>query len=511
MKKLAKRLIIVCLIVMATAMSISEGVQAGVRDIIIDNASFAEKIDKTIWNVPEDGVVSEDNKLVFLKESSTYTRIIAKQRMEKDASFENLFTADITMIPQTIPEGENFIFAFGLSSVEAISGEAGNVEILLGNNGSAMTVGVMEYGEDGNENVLLSAKNCGISLSRKICLSVTASMTGELSVKVNGNNIFDGKFSVSGEGRVGFLQTGGCAVSISDMNIVAQSYDRPENCNVNETFDNGTMNVNTLTSKLINTTNYYPSVCEVMEYNGNSVLMFKNCGLAYISTQYQYSNFELTFDLPYIQSDNEVAEDGAILEQRSNWFGVSFGDELIHYSDGGYVNSPEMLTFGTDSSVVASVAQLGYRDDSHLFFDKERASTFRVSVIDTNVTVEVKWKDEATFTTLLSYRIGNETPTGYIHIWSGNPSNFAIDNIQIINKDESPNLIDVEYKSGLIEAPEDYDYEPIQATMKEEGKKQGFNWYYLIPAAAFLGIAAIGVCVVIKNTRGKKVKGGENE
>ena len=131
-----------------------------------------------------------------------------------------------------------------------------------------------------------------------------------------------------------------------------------------------------------------------------------------------------------------------------------------------------------------------------------------VSVIDSVVTVKIKWIEEKGFTEILRYELSGETPLGYVHIWTtGNNSNFAIDNLSIKNKDENPQLIDVDYKSALIEKPADFKYEPMSAKYMEREQEKEISPYLLIPFVALICVFAFLVNGLIqKKIASRKVE-----
>ena len=128
--------------------------------------------------------------------------------------------------------------------------------------------------------------------------------------------------------------------------------------------------------------------------------------------------------------------------------------------------------------------------------------------------LSLKWKNENEYTTIASYTTGGKTPLGYIHIWAHGPSNFALDNIKILNKDKNPNLADPKFCSSVINKPADFNY---QETGNEASPPagapgntlHGFNCYLLIPISA--GASAIIVCIgiAIYRLRGKRAKEGD--
>ena len=130
-------------------------------------------------------------------------------------------------------------------------------------------------------------------------------------------------------------------------------------------------------------------------------------------------------------------------------------------------------------------------------------------MIDSVVTVGMKWIDEDVFTEIMRYQVSKKTPTGYVHIWTtASVANMSIDNLSIVNKDDNPNLVEVEYASGLVTAPKDFDYKPLECVYEETGEN-GWSPYVLIPAVAAI-CAVVFVIAMFVKTR-KERRGGDND
>ena len=298
-------------------------VQAGTMTTAIGEESYKKEIDNTVWNNPDGDVTVKSGQLVFPNDSTETTRLISKASVVRSEQLEEVFDAQFTMRFSKLPKGKKFIFAMGLSSIESLPGDQGNLEIAFANDGG-LTVQVSEYTDVDASKILIKKKNCGSIGNATV--SVSFSSAGKLTLKVNGSVIGTCKPSVTGEGSVGFLQTGKCGVQISDMKIDMYKYDRPENSNIFEDFESGDFNLSLFSAKMTYATpEYYPSTMRIEDYNGSKVLMFRNVGSGYLVTKQQYSNFELTFDLPYIQTVEEKDKEGNMITPICDSFGVSFG------------------------------------------------------------------------------------------------------------------------------------------------------------------------------------------
>lgn len=482
-------------------------VMAGASDIVIDNTSFENAIDTSKWNVPNGDVTVEAGKLIFSKESTEDTKLITMEAAKICDYNDELFHANYTLKLKSIAEGQKFIAGFSLEDVESSVGEAESLEIAFTKE-NGLRVSVATYDENGEKNMLVDAKSCNLRENVAFKLTVTATKDMGLSIMVNNQKLYDAKTTIDLAGRMGFLQTGSCEVEISDANFISHEYDRPENTNIVEDFENGTINYNTLTSKMVSNAKSYPNGIQVEEYQGSNVLMFRSVAMGYLGTKHTYSNFEISFDIPFMQHKTEFSEDGQILAIQHSAFVVGIGDDAPGYDkQHGYLSSAEGVVFS--STEVASLNKLAPAvklADKNLFDeDKNEGYSVKISVIDAEVTVYVKALSASQYEKIMQYKLGNATPTGYIHFFANGQTNFAIDNLKIENKDQDAKVIDVEYKESLLTGTEDWKYEPKEAVYLEtENAGKDFD-IALIPA--FTGIASVimvAVCFVV--TRRKKTE-----
>ena len=110
-------------------------VSAGSSNVVVDNASFAEKLDEKKWNAPNDDVLVQDGKIIFSNESSGETRLITKGAATATGYHQELFRADYTLQLKSISEGQKFLAAFGLETPESYYEESGNLELTFEDKG----------------------------------------------------------------------------------------------------------------------------------------------------------------------------------------------------------------------------------------------------------------------------------------------------------------------------------------------------------------------------------------
>ena len=491
---------IACMLLAAALLSVSALTPMETKAGNSENLFDGETLATSDWNNPEQDVVVEEQKLIFPEESTDYTRFIAKSPAKIEELSSVLVTLSANVKFSKLPQGKSFILAFGMSSIESVPGEAGNIEIAFTNNGG-IKAGITIYDEDGTAQVIAAPKSCGVSLNKEANIKAEITADKKIHLTVNGSIVCSGTLPVSGEGRFGFLQTGGCAAIVSDIALVHYEYARPENTNISEDFEDGAMDVSKLTAKMLWTALGAPMGQYITNYNGNQVLMHVNTGCAYLGTLYQYSNFEMTFDVPYVGVVKEFNEDGTSRKLGFNKLLVTLGGERADWDASSWDLSAEIVVLENGTVYSNSSKEMNTATLEKNPFAEGKPFSMQVKMVDSVMTVGIKWLEEENFQTVLQYKLKGGTPTGYLHIWAPQAANFAIDNLKITNLDESPKVIETEYISGKIEVPKDYVLEKSERVYADK-KQEGTNWYLFIPVTAGVGVSALVITVLL--TRGKK-------
>ena len=471
--------------------------------ILADN-----NLNQSAWYFTDSNVVSKDGSLIIPADTSTAnTKIIAKDVSVLDTAVEEMTAVNMEMSLTKLPKGQQFILGFGLSSIEANSKDIGNVEMVITNNGG-LKFGIEAYTEAGMETIL-NPTNCGISMNQKFTLEAIITSESILQVTVNGKKICDKKLPVSGEGRFGLLQTGECGANISSLSYSCYYYETPENVNISEDFEAGEFNVNTLYSRS-KSNGLVPSAIKIDDYNGSKVLKFQNTGFAYVSTQYKYSNFELSFDMPYFLREAIYDEYGSMIGKPFFHIGISWGSEEYEPDDYTYTYDIDMISLGSEqvksevrNQWTASLSELNVTDTN-----TNNGYSVKLKVVDGHMTLQVKGLTSSEYITVAEtdYEIHR---SGYIYIWSPGNANCAIDNLKITNLDENSNLTEVEYVSSVITA-EDYQLTEEDTTMvfrEEAEEKNTFSGeIFLISCgtgALFLALLGVGISSLLKK-KGKR-------
>ena len=486
-------------------------VSAGKSEIVLDESTIQSEIDSSRWNDPSEQVIAQDGVLVFPSDSTEETKLITKAGVQCNDALDILVSAEANMQFVNLPKDKKFVLAFGLKTIESELGEAGNIEIAFTND-DGVKASVVAYTQEGECVELVSAKSCGAGKQANVNAVITTE--GKLRLTVNEREICNVKLPESGEGRVGFLQTGSCEVKISNVNIKFYKYDNPQNCDISEDFEKGEYNKNLLTSQEVHGSYFDgPSRVCIEEYEGSQVYMVYNAGANYLGTMYKYSNFEISFDVPQLIRADQEDEDGNIVRGKSAAFGVAFGGAGTDFQTWGYTSSADMVLFNQNSSVSSMNNGYATIHPDYPFFSEDctRGFSVKISVIDAVVTAYLKWMDETQYKEVVSYDLKGETPLGTIQIWTTGMGNFAIDNLKIVNKDKNPNLVEVDYASSVIEIPEDYQYEPMKMEyMQEEEEKSEwtFRWYMVVVIVAVVCVVSFITFVVIFRLKNKSRKDG---
>ena len=428
---------------------------AGARKLTSTFLADSGEVNLTEWNVSDENIYVKDSKLIIPADSSTdQTKFISKSVVKQSMAVDKLISVSTAMRITQLPEGEQFILAFGLANIEAESGENGNVEIVFANNGG-IVCSVIAYSDDEAITLVDKAK-CGISVNSKFTLNAAIGSNGNFTVAVNGKNICNKELPVSGQGRFGILQTGSCGAEISELSVVVQSYETPENVNIEEDFEDGEFDASAMSSFVRGSNGCFPSYAKIEDYNGNKVFMFYNAGLGYIGTRYEYSNFEISFDVPYFQYTDIYDEDKRLEVKASGGVCLGFGEQNEAPEGEGYIQDTDFFLLGSTmaQSWLKKTWKVAVEDTN--FVDKENNVGYSVkfTLVDGKGTLQLKGAKDKEYTTVATDYY-EDYAKGYVRIWSSGNSTFAIDNLKITNLDKDGVLVDTDYKSSVITA-EDY-------------------------------------------------------
>ena len=481
-------------------------VNAGASLIVIDNTSFKENINSSVWSDPNGDIIVSNSKIIFSEDNFEESRLISTASIAKSNQYDDLFKSEVELTLKSIPEGKAFAVAYSISSVESTFGDSESVAVVFSNNSNRLAAKAVYFDADGKMEEL-SKSSVAVQYGGKI--TVKTNVTGESNAVVSINNtvVFSGETPTPMTGRVGFMQNGVCKAEISSVYVESYKYDSPENVTIAEDFETGTFNVNKLISYMSSNNYAAPSGLSVKDYNGSKVLLFKNVGMGWLGTTYKYSNFECTFDIPYVLLSNVIDDNGVIVQPKTDGFIFSYGDQSDFYDTWGYETSADAIFFQPFD--VMNFKDFDIKSPLPDIFDpdKNEGYSVKIKVFDTQLTLWVKALNSDNWQELLSYKIGNETPLGYIHIWSVGNTNCAFDNFCVTNLDKDPNIIEVEYDEYHVSGTEDWVYKPMEVIYKKNSSVASvlLSWPMIPVYTLVLAVVSVAVAILIKKKKDKKV------
>ena len=501
-------LLLIALLVITPIVPVQAGTMEKEISLLVDG-----QLNNTDWFDAEGSTYILEDKLVFPADGLESTRVISKSLAQMDTAYKNMVTLNAQIQLAQLPENEKFIVAMGLDSIEALSGEPGNIEIEFTNDGS-LKMGVVYYEENGDANVIAEPKTIGIQTEEIFTLILDADVDGNLDIAINGTVVFALTEVPGLEGRIGFLKTGHCGVNMFGGTVGFTHYDRPHNPNLTEDFETELYNNNLFTTNFISYARY-PAYIAVEEQEGNSTLRFYNTKLGYFGTKYAYSNFELTFDVPHYYRNMIKDENGKLLAAPTMEFLVSVGDDAMDFGGFGYATSVEAIRFTKDTvhglNHDPEKFRVNYVDKGYCNVNTNEGFSVLVRMVDGHLELGMKALDAEKFD-IIARADYEDFRTGYIKIWSVNDGNFEVDNIQITNLDDNANLTDVEFQSAAF-VSEDYDYQPPELVFRPQEQTNtdaddtaSWDWMPVIVAAAVSAVIILSAVVVSAGLKKRKNK-----
>ena len=444
-------------------------------------------------------VTAKDGKAIFGTEAGL-SSLFAKSKIRnlKEYGVPDLFKMSLTLNVKSIAADGKYSVCFGLKNVKDYIGAANSFDVEFTYD-DGFYVGVNYYDENGNQSAVYKKQKFGaLNLGKDISLDVSVTTDNKLTVKINGDAYVSNRSVNDASGYVSFCSEGENSVVLSDAEVISYKYDAPETIDYVETFENG-YNANVFASQ---------SKASPMNPSSLSVedgkLVFKNTAGAYFSTRYQYSNFELTFDISDLYNEAEFNENGEPTKLISNWFGIAFGVDSVDLSADATVPLTSWLQFegvpiystppyGEDHTKpwenpryvtwengnARDVQPMyGANGKSFSLWNKHdvNGNTVNVKFTMTDGLIELYYRldgDEDWGTPYYSYDLGT-VRTGYVRIFTWgdttlNPkglnyqsvANFKIDNFSIKNTDNDAAKKVAEtpgYKSNIRDKTPDFDY-----------------------------------------------------
>ncbi len=440
------------------------------------------------------GVYALDGRAVFpANDGEEDVSLVSKNKIENMITngVADLIKSAAKVRIEKLGDGGKVSFAYGLDSFRKRAGAENSFEVALvrDKEGRGVAVCVTEYRVGGAEINVLDSYQPSIDLEQEFTLSVYSTVNAEITVSLNGKQITSGRrLGVDPTGYVSISSVGDAEFSVSDLDIYGYKYNAPETLDIEENFDNGEYNANLLYSQA---TAGALSPARLSVEDGK--LRFHNTELGYLSTRYQYSNFEMSFDLVDLRREAGVDSDGNTVGI-SSFFGIVFGEETVESSVDSVIRhstwlSLEGIPVDADHSeyypnaryvmwenFVGRPEGIKTMNDFNVWdnsFVKDRVVKLRFTLIDGVVKLYLRFDGECDMPGEEEYYEENcyyefdfgQSKTGYVKLFSYGPAgaecNFTIDNFSVKNMDSESAKNQAAYpgyKSPIVAPTEDFDY-----------------------------------------------------
>ena len=461
------------------------------QQVVTENM-YEDELSNQKWYMTRD-ISHEQGKIVFDAEktnadSKIVSVVLANDLREMD--IDTCISGTITVKVNEALTGE-FYIGFGLERPYSAVNSASAI-CLYDENG---TIGVKVENFKGESIGTVYTAETTYAYSEELVIDFDIFSAGSMYLSVNSTTLLnhDNEKTVYANGYLGFGQSAASSVEIYNAEVRAATYDTPTNTNFTETFDDG-FNSAILYSEGGANGYFTPEsvVCE------DGVLKFNNVTITgYVSTKQEYSNFTMTYDIPHIQREAVVDEQGNVITPATNWMGISIGCPAIKtnssvavaqslffymmpvYSGGNAISYTCVLL--NNYSIVKTASVSGGKNffalENGLDGDgNERCVNLKVQMLDGVLQVFVKYSGEPEnrYGKIFEYNLGY-TPMGFVQIWgygddfnyvqnnmaNGKDSycaNFWIDNLSIENTDKNAKLVEVNFQSSKFPAQDDFLY-----------------------------------------------------
>ncbi len=472
---------------------------AGNSGAKIENGSIFEGDELSIaeWSYAKNsGIALEEyngKKAIAFKTKNVGKIFTSYTAVKTSKDVEDALSIRIGFSVKKLLNDNAFGFVFGSPKLIEKVNATGTTFFYLEKDGDGYKYGLKNYAESGERKYFESTLTS--SQTENLSLKMDVSENGKITLTVNGNVVYhsSAENEVKAEGFLGFVHDGERSlfssetteVYVTDLYIVNNFYDRPENPSISRA-DFSNNEFNTEEWHLRNTA-AAPGGGLFVE---DGVLSYNGSGQnALFGTVHKYSNFDLQYDLFDVKNTATIERNGWV-NSASYWQGVVFGingddisatfarnenrDYLIYFSGGINSQTGERTSGVTSMGFVArgKYVKIQSLPDKFSMFkegftDKVRV---RITVIDGKLTVSLKLVSEFEWTEIYSYEFEDGyTPSGYIAMHGeGNQyvigrsfygaSYFKLDNIQLVNYDAKPSTVRVGFTSNIIKPFADYAY-----------------------------------------------------
>ena len=425
-----------------------------------------------MW-VNDGSVKGEDGAAVWDDDVSESGRLVAMTKL-KDVAADGVSKSLVSEYTLSLGEAESgarFVFAFGLKRLSSpVFGDETSAVYFV-KSGSGYAAGVSKF-ENGKETKIVAPKTVnGMTAGKAVTLTINVTdgafavyarseggtLTTICTDKTKGNTPNTaGYFSIGRSGKIN--------AKLTALNVKAYEYlnsTTPAQDIAYETFSNGHYNGNVWFSHAGRAENG-----GIFVENGALVMRNLERG-GYFGTKFQYSNFDLRFDILHVQRMTETDENGNLLyrKESNGYLAVSLGN--YSFNERGFDMSAECaFALAADGTVkryaggnaveTVSLEQSGMEN----FWTAEhegRVVNVKVTSTDGVCTVYCRFDGIGQYIPVMKY-VSETTPYGYVKIMAKDVSNVIIDNVEIENTDANAVLTIEKDKPNGLDGAVDYDY-----------------------------------------------------
>lgn len=448
---------------------------------ILDKEIISSGFNAESWFMPSDNPGIKLNSGIVFDETSTensYTVANTKIENLKNAGKELCFDVKLKLSVADIPKNTRFGLVFGRSSLTALPvvGRKNSSFVYFEIKDGKLYCGAEYFDDQGAEIKALDGIDASAAVAdytQKFDVNLYANTSGGVKLKLGkqADWFYESEdvvaFPVAG--YFGFGQTGnGSAVTVSDITIKALTTVTPENSNIYEDFSSDSFNTNEFYTRSKND----PTGKSYVKVKNNRLEFANTKGITtgYLSTKMEYSNFDLTIDIPYLARKAQYDENWNHVAAVSEGISINVGAE--QYDNANAENAKFSINiFAGDGSgadgathTVVTVVEGGKEvkkatltEDRHIWnggVGGNRPITLKVRMNDQKLTLCAQIDGGYTFSLIDDYVCENYIQGfiqfgGYVTTNAGNRVNsFAVDKISLVNTDYDAKIIYVARKDN---------------------------------------------------------------
>ena len=496
-----------------------------------------------------------DNKLVLNSKFSTTWPLLINERITVN-EYEDLDSNyNLTGRVKINSINENGAFGIVTGIEKPSSGKKGGANtsyIYFSKVGSDYKVGIETYRAYNTPTTLLQPTVIALDAEGNISYNLLVNNKGRITLKINGTEIYqsqnDKEIFSNGIQYIGYALSGSnesFSAELMEVKLDNLYYERPENSNINATFDDDPLTTDIDESNAFNKDEWFLNSAPFLNVHSNTAyvkdgqLKFENCASgSMFATQKQYSDFEFQLDITDVRrevvSDNKGNKNYPI----SAWIGIYWGVPYASLDFGQGVGSAYPLIYigpevdqqtwdrkkdknGVDEPLYVRCMGFGLDntfalDEHYDFWDKVNADKvlqFKIKVVESDVTISIKYKDETEWVTVGNVKtketiVGNVALTTmgcntYVepHSVGATCGYFTADNIMVTNLDNNANTITIPFNTSKVPLGTDFDYQDPWLNEPEADEGKGCNANLQSGNVAICALAACASLAFVKLAR----------